>query len=153
SGLTSRRRLETILGFSSGALPTLFTGCAPDVHGRWLMYRRAHGETPFRGFGALSALPRRIRGSHRVGQWLTRLVAERGVEGYFHLYEVPRELLERFDLPEKDDIFMARGLPVDSLWDSLEARGVSWRGWNWRTPEAGNFEELLARLEGGDERL
>ena len=40
-GLPHRRRLETILGFSSGALPTLFTGRLPREHGRWLMYRRA----------------------------------------------------------------------------------------------------------------
>jgi len=153
NGLTHRRRLETILGFSSGALPTLFTGRAPDVHGRWLMYRRANGSTPFRGFGALSALPSRIRSRHRVGGWLTRVVADRGVQGYFHLYDVPRELLEEFDLPEKEDIFVAGSLPVESLWDALDRRSVAWRGWNWRTPESENLDALFARLETGDERL
>jgi hypothetical protein len=153
TGLLHRRRLETILGFSSGALPTLFTGRAPDIHGRWLMYRRANGSTPFRGFGTLAALPQRIRGSHRVGGWLTRLVVRRGVQGYFHLYEVPRHLLEKFDVPEKEDIFVPGSLPVDSLWDALDRRGVAWRGWNWRTPESANLDELVTRLEGGDERL
>ena len=52
AGLTCRRRLETILGFSSGALPTIFTGRMPSDHGRWLMYRRRSGDSPFAGFEA-----------------------------------------------------------------------------------------------------
>ena len=153
TGLVHRRRLETILGFSSGALPTLFTGRTPDQHGRWLMYRRANGSTLFRGFGALALLPARLRGSHRLGSWLRREVERRGVHGYFHLYEVPRELLERFDLPEREDIFAPGSLPMDSLWDTLERRRISWRGWNWRTSEGGNLEALAARAAMGDERL
>ncbi|MEO5618545.1 MAG: alkaline phosphatase family protein [Candidatus Eisenbacteria bacterium] len=151
--LAERRRLDTILGFSSGALPTLFTGRMPAEHGRWLMYRRATGATPFAGFGALAWLPARVRQSLRASRWLTRLVAQRGVRGYFHLYDVPRPLLEHFDLPEREDIFLPGGLPGVSLWDSLERRGVPWRGWNWRTPETANLAALEDRLAHGDERL
>ena len=151
AGLGCRRRLETILGFSSGALPTLFTGRMPAEHGRWLMYRRRSGDSPFRGFEWLRFLPPRIRESGRLSRRLTRLVAARGVRGYFHLYEVPRPLLARFDLPERADVFAPGGLPVDSLWDSLGRRGVPWRGWNWRTPEAENFAALEQRVAEGDE--
>lgn len=153
AGLDSRRRLETILGFSSGALPTLFTGRAPAEHGRWLMYRRRSGDSPFAGFEWLRFLPERVRQGGRLSRRLTRLVAGRGVRGYFHLYEVPRALLARFDLPERADVFAPGGLPVDSLWDSLARRGVSWRGWNWRTPEAENFAALERCVAEGDERL
>jgi len=151
--LRQRRRLDTILGFSSGALPTIFTGRMPAEHGRWLMYRRRSGDSPFAGFEWLRFLPERISQSGRVSRRLSRLVTSRGVHGYFHLYEVPRALLARFDLPERDDIFAPRGLPGDSLWDSLEKRGVAWRGWNWRTAEAENFAALESRLASGDERL
>jgi hypothetical protein len=153
--LVHRREIATILGFSSGALPTAFSGRRPREHGRWLMYRRAGVEpTPFRGFEHLAWLPRRLRSSWRLGQWLTREVARRGVRGYFNLYEVPRHELAAFDLPEKADIFSPGGLPCDSLWDSLERRGARWRGWNWRTPEARSYAELRARLEaGGDDLL
>ena len=118
--LPHRRRIETILGFSSGALPTLFTGRLPSEHGRWLMYRRAEGAgTPFRGFRWLGLLPPRLRRSWKFSVLLTRLVARRGVRGYFSLYQVPRELLEEFDLAERDDIFVPGGLPGDSLWDAV----------------------------------
>ncbi len=150
--LVQRRELATILGFSAGALPTAFTGRLPREHGRWLMYRRAFGnDTPFAGFGVLRGLPSRVRRSWRLGQWLTRRVAARGVAGYFNLYDVPRDELAYFDLAERADIFRPGGLPLDSLWDSLERRGLRWRGWNWRTPEAQGLDELLGRLRTGDD--
>ena len=150
--LAHRRELATILGFSSGALPTAFSGRPPREHGRWLMYRLAGTEpTPFAGFGALRMLPPRLKRSWRLARWLTRVVAQRGVRGYFNLYEVPPDELERFDLAEKADIFRPGGLPVETLWDTLERRGVRWRGWNWRTPEAQALDEALVAIAQGDE--
>jgi hypothetical protein len=150
--LAHRREIATILGFSSGALPTIFTGRLPREHGRWLMYRRAQGSTPFGGFGALKLLPPRLRRSWRLSQVLTRRVASR-VHGYFNLYEVPRDELPAFDLAERDDIFRPGGLPGDSLWDSLERRGIRWQGWNWRTPEADALRAALDHLRAGDRDL
>ena len=50
--LPERRPLATVLGFSSGALPTAFTGASAREHGRWLMYRRAPaGGGVFRDLG------------------------------------------------------------------------------------------------------
>jgi hypothetical protein len=151
ASLGHRRRLETVLGFSSGALPTLFSGRGPGAHGRFLMYRRRADATVFRGFGMLRALPRRLRESGFMTRALTRLVERRGVRGYFNLYQVPRALLEQFDLPERADIFAPGGLPVPSLWDTIERSGLAWRGWNWRTREADNARELDQALETGDE--
>jgi hypothetical protein len=147
--LTHRRRLDTILGFSSGALPTLFSGRLPDEHGRFLMYRRARGtDTPFRGLGWTRLLPPRLARSWRLRQWIARGVA-REVRGYFNLYEVPLAWLPDFDLPERADIFAPGGLPVDTLWDTLARGGVAWRGWNWRTPEADNLAALERALADG----
>ena len=151
--LPHRCRLETILGFSSGALPTLFTGRMPDEHGRWLMYRRARGGSPFAGFGALRLLPDRVRRGPVLARVLTTLVGSRGVHGYFHLYDVPREQLGRFDLAERCDIFAPGGLPGDSLWDSVARSGLRWRSWNWRTPESENLTALESILKRGDERF
>ncbi len=152
-GLPQRRKLDTILGFSSGALPTLFTGKLPAEHGRWLMYRRAAGSTPFAGFGWLRLAGGRVRRSWRVGRVLHALVRRRGVRGYFDLYDVPRPLLAEFDLAERDDIFAPKGLPVDSFWDTLARRGVSRVSWDWRTPESGNFAALERHVEEGNADL
>ncbi len=150
--LPHRRRLETILGFSAGALPTLFTGRLPHEHGRWLMYRRATGAgTPFRGFRRLAWLPPRLRRSWKLSVLLTRLVVARGVRGYFSLYEVPRELLEEFDLAEREDVFAAHGLPGDSLWSAPERLGLLWQGWSWRMPESESLAAVERALESGPE--
>ena len=150
AALGHRRRIETVLGFSSGALPTLFTGRMPAEHGRFLMYARASRGTPFAGFQWTRALPRPVRESALVGRVLSRVVARRGVRGYFHLYDVPRWMLPHFDLPERADIFRPGGLPLDSFWDALERRGLTWRQWNWRTPEAHNLRELERSAASGD---
>jgi hypothetical protein len=148
--LSERRPLATVLGFSSGALPTAFTGRAPREHGRWLMYRRAAAAGVFRGFAWLKLLPARVRASWRLTQWLSAQVERRGVRGYFNLYDVPRDELAAFDLPERDDIFAPGGLPCESLWDTLERAHVPWRGWNWRTPDETARAEALACLERGE---
>ncbi|NOT33277.1 MAG: hypothetical protein HOP12_03810 [Candidatus Eisenbacteria bacterium] len=148
-----RRRVETVLGFSSGALPTLFSGRLPHEHGRWMMYRRARRATPFAGFRALGLLPQRIQRSWKFGRWLHRWVERRGVRGYFQLYEVPRPLLESFDLAERRDLFAPGGLEVDTLWDSLARRRLPHRVWNWRTPEAAALAEAQAALANGSERV
>ncbi len=151
AALEHRRRLDTVLGFSTGALPTLFTGRMPCEHGRFLMYRRARSGTPFRGFEGLRWLPARVQRSGRLTRLLTRVVEGRGVRGYFHLYEVPRWLLPEFDLAERDDVFVPGGLPVRSLWDALAARGIPWAGRNWRTREADNFDWLERAVATGDD--
>lgn len=149
-GLEHRREIATILGFSSGALPTAFSGRLPREHGRWLMYRRAGADGGvFRGFERFGWLPGRVRRSWRLRQWLAARLAARAVRGYFNLYEVPLEELSRFDLAERDDLFAPRGLPVDTLWDALERLGVAWRSWNWRTPEPTALAQLESRLAAG----
>jgi hypothetical protein len=91
-----------------------------------------------------------VQRSERLRRFLSRIVERRGVRGYFHLYDVPRWLLPEFDLAERADIFAPGGLPFDSFWDGLERRGLSWRQWNWRTPEAENLRELERLAASGD---
>ena len=154
AGLVHRRPLETVLGFSAGALPTVFTGAPPARTGRFVMYRRAaRGASVFRGFGALALLPPRLRTSWRLGRMLHRIVQRRGVRGYFQLYDVPRALLPAFDLPERGDPFAPGGLPLPSLWDTLEARGVAWRRWDWRGDEGAHLEAAARALAEGREDL
>lgn len=148
--LAHRREIATILGFSSGALPTAFSGRLPREHGRWLMYRRAGADGGvFRGYERFRWLPGRLRRSWRLRRWLSARLAAGPVRGYFNLYDVPLDELARFDLAERDDLFAPGGLPVDTLWDAFERMGLAWRGWNWRTPEAEAVAQLRARLAGG----
>jgi hypothetical protein len=151
--LAHRRPVETVLGFSSGALPTLLTGRLPSEHGHWLMYRRARPDGAFRELGALRLLPGRLRRSWKLGRVLHRFIERRGVGGYFQLYEVPRELLCEFDLCERRDIFAPGAFGVDSLWEGFARRGARARVWSWRTPEDRNLVELQTAARDGDDAV
>lgn len=142
--LPHRRPLETILGFSSGAIPALLTGRWPRENGRWLMFARARGETPLSVAAWFARLPSRLRRSHRVGRLLHRLVARR-VRGYFSLYEIPWRRLPYFDLPERRDLYAPQAVPGHPTWfDDWAARGLAVRVWDWRSPEEANGGSFVA---------
>jgi hypothetical protein len=136
--LPHRRALTSVLGFSSGAIPALLTGTWPDENGRWLMYARANGATPFAVAALFARLPARLRRSYRVGRLLHSAIARR-VRGYFSLYEVPWALLPRLDVAEKRALYAPGGVEGHATWfDRWAERGYRVRAWDWRTPEAGN---------------
>lgn len=136
--LPHRRPLTSVLGFSSGAIPALLTGTWPDENGRWLMYARSAGRSPFAVAAWFARLPGRLRRSYRVGRLLHRLVA-RDIGGYFSLYEIPWRLLPRFDVAEKRPLFAPQAIPGHATWfDRWAARGYRVGVWDWRTPEAEN---------------
>lgn len=142
--LPHRRALDTILGFSSGAIPALLTGQWPRQTGRWLMYARARGETPLAIAALFARLPARLRRSYRVARLLHRLVA-RSVRGYFSLYEIPWHRLPFLDLPERHHLYAPNAVPGHPTWfDDWAARGFAVRAWDWRTPEAANAEAFVA---------
>lgn len=141
--LPERRPLDTVLGFSSGAIPALLSGTWPAENGRWLMYARASGSTPLSVAAPFARLPRRLRGSFRVSRVLHRLVA-RQVKGYFALYDVPWRLLPLFDLAERRFPYQPGGLDGRPTWfDRWAERGYRVRGWDWRTPESDNADGFV----------
>ena len=53
-----RRWLVTILGYSSGAIPSLLTGQTPSQHGHWNLLYRDPARSPFAWTRPLGRLPR-----------------------------------------------------------------------------------------------
>jgi hypothetical protein len=147
----TRGPLSTVLGYSTAALPTVFTGLWPAQHGHWAMYAYSPGTSPFRFLRPLGLLgPLAERAS--VRRWADRRVRRRGeVQGYFSLYSVPLRRLPLFDICERRDIFSPRAFPgAPSLFDLLE--GTRHRVWTWRAPEEANRLELLRTVREGDSR-
>src|SRR3989442_3999607 len=56
--LIDKRWLVTILGYSSGAIPSLLSGRYPNQHGHWNLFYRSPGASPFRWTRPLGRLPR-----------------------------------------------------------------------------------------------
>ena len=130
--LTERRWLTTILGYSSGAIPTILSGRTPSQHGHWNLFYRDPQRSPFRWTRALGRLPR-VAVENRVSRRLLKVVARRvsGYSGYFSLYDYPVAHLPEFDLTEKRDIYQPGGLDCPSIFDDLDAGGIPYECYNY----------------------
>jgi hypothetical protein len=149
--LPHRTHLDGVLGYSSGALPTVLTGATPARHGRMCLFtqRASDAEPVLRPLAWLGLLPRilherpRVRGL--VGRWLAEA---RRLEGYVNLGRVPPEAFRWLDLPEREDLFAARdigGSPT-FLQDARDA-GLTVEAARWQLPEAARWGEIFGRIE------
>jgi hypothetical protein len=109
--LEQRRPLGTILVSARARCPPRSPAAPARAWPLAHVSAVAAGEGVFHGFWRVRLLPPRLRQSWKLTGLLTRLVERRGVQGYFNLYDVPRDELPAFDLPERGDIFAPGGLP------------------------------------------
>jgi hypothetical protein len=130
--LPDRRWLVTVLGYSSGAIPTLLSGRVPAEHGHWNLFYRAPAASPFRWTRPLGRLPRPLvenpvarRGIKHLSRRLS------GYTGYFSIYDYPVAQLAQFDLAEKRDIYQPGGLSCPSLFDRLRQAGIAYEGYTY----------------------
>jgi hypothetical protein len=141
--LPFRRRLTTVFGYSSTAVPSLLTGALPVEHGHWFLYRRSRGSSPFREAALVARLPGRVRDSWRVRTRLQEYWRKKAdIKGYFSLYNVPMRVLPDLEPVEVRDTWAPGAFPgTPSLVDELVRREESFHLSDWRVPDA----EKLAR--------
>ena len=130
--LPFRRPLETVLGYSSGAIPTILTGLRPAQTGHWNLYYYDPKGSPFRWLRWFDFLPERIL-DNRVGRKLIKELGRR-VLGMGPLFEcgVKPALLPLFNFVEKQNIYSEGGIPNSvSIFDLLHARKVPYRVYSY----------------------
>jgi hypothetical protein len=146
--LTHRRRLRTILGYSSAAIPSLLTGAVPREHGHWFLYLRARTprDSPFTGARLLARLPGRVADSwsvrRRMAEWWRRRA---GIRGYFGLYEVPYRELADLDYIERRDTWAPGNFAGGSFIDDVAAAGADLFVSDWRVPDDQKFAAAILR--------
>ncbi len=154
--LPERHRVETVLGYSCGAIPTVLTGALPSRHGFWNYYYRSPETSPFWWTRPLRYLPKRFRewrGTRRIIQMISKVLA--GYGGYFSVGNLPVDRMAYFDLSEKSQIYEPGALaPTRSIFDELETNGTAYECYNYH---AHSDEEILAlmpsRLRESDARV
>lgn len=122
--LPHRRPVRTVLGYSSGAIPTLLTGRPPAEHGHWNLFYYDPAGSPFRWLTAARFLPDRAL-NHRVGRRLLKAVGRR-VLGLGPLFEcaVSPRLLPYFNWVERRNIYAPGGIAgARSIFDELADAG------------------------------
>jgi hypothetical protein len=141
--LPYRVPLRTILGFSSGAIPTMLTGEPPAVTGHWNLFYYDPAGSPFRWLRRFAFLPDAIL-DNRLTRKLVKEAGRRflGMGPNFECCVSPR-VLPYFNFLERRDIYGRRGiLNVDSIIDQLADAGVRYRVYTYHQ---WTDEEILSR--------
>jgi hypothetical protein len=109
-----------VLGYSSGAIPSILTGRVPADHGHWNLLYYDPIASPFRWLRAFSVLPNRLL-DNRIGRLLLKELGRR-LLGLGPLFEVcvPPHLLPWFNWIEKRNIYAPAGIDGgDSIFDEM----------------------------------
>ena len=141
-----RRPLDSVLGFSTAAIPSILTGRFPDEHGRLSLFHRANGHSPFAKLSLICAMPPAIV-ENRYARFAVKTLARRinHLSGYFQLYGIPLKYLPKLDVCEKRNIYEPGGIPDSiSIFDLLERNGTSYKAYCYHD---GPDDQLLASIE------
>jgi hypothetical protein len=152
SELPVRKALRTVLGFSSGAIPTILTGLNPAQTGHWNLLYYDPARSPFRWMRWFSRLPDRAL-DNRVSRKLIKELGRR-VLGMGPLFEccVSPKLLPWFDWVEKRNIYSEGGIPGSvSIFDLLKSRQIPYRVYSYhQLRDAEILDHARRDLQSGD---
>ncbi|HWR37609.1 MAG TPA: alkaline phosphatase family protein [Clostridia bacterium] len=126
--LPYRTPLRTVLGFSSGAIPTILTGVPPAENGHWNLFYYDPNGSPFWWLKYFSFLPDAIL-DHRVPRKILKELGRRvlGLGKSFEVCVNPH-LLRWFNWVEKKNIYAQGGITgAPSIFDQLAAKDIPHR--------------------------
>jgi hypothetical protein len=153
--LPYRQPLRTVLGFSSGAIPTMLTGLSPAENGHWNLFYYDPQGSPFRWLRHFHFLPERLI-DHRVTRKLLKEMGRHalGMGRNFECCVSPR-LLPWFNFIERRDIYSPGGIAgAKSVFDLLLEKGIPHRVYTYHH---WSDEEILRRalrdMEESDARF
>ncbi|MGH7368447.1 MAG: alkaline phosphatase family protein [Candidatus Rokuibacteriota bacterium] len=149
--LPHRQPLRTVLGYSSGAIPTILTGRLPAEHGHWNLLYYDPARSPFGWLKHLAFLPDRLL-NHRLARRLLKELGRR-VLGLGPLFEVcvSARLLPWFNWIEKRNIYDPGGIEGGpSIFDELARQGVPHRVYSYhRFTDAQILRQAIQDLQQG----
>jgi Type I phosphodiesterase / nucleotide pyrophosphatase len=143
--LPFRQPLKTVLGFSSGAIPSLLTGEAPSKHGHWNLFYHDPANSPFGWMRGLRHFPDKIA-NHRVSQKVIKEVGRH----FFHMgpqFEcyVKPTLMPYFNWVERRCIYEPGGISgAPSIFDRLVENRVPYRAYSYHHA---NDKEILQQAQ------
>jgi predicted AlkP superfamily pyrophosphatase or phosphodiesterase len=130
--LPHRAPLQTVLGFSSGAIPTILTGLPPAVTGHWNLFYYDPAGSPFRWLRHFQLLPDAVL-EHRVTRKLVKELGRRllGMGPLFECSVSPR-LLPWFNYVEKKNIYDQGGVSgAPTIFDQLAKNEIPHRVYSY----------------------
>ncbi len=131
--LEYRQKVPSLLGFSSGVIPSILTGMMPQKHGHWNLFYLNPEKSPFRWTRFFKILPDALinsRYTRKAIHIISKRLSKYG--GYFHIYGVPTQMLSYYDICEKNNIYSPGGINgVKSIFDVFVEKGVNYRAFSY----------------------
>jgi len=137
----TKKPIKSILGFSSGVIPSILTGKYPPEHKHWFLYFYSPDKNCFRWIRCFNWLPPKLLNNryvrHMIEEISKRLM---GYTGYFETYLIPIEHLHLYDICENKSIYKPNGIREGkSLFDHLTERGINYKCYSYPTTDKDIF--------------
>lgn len=147
----TRKRLDSVFGYSSACVPSIVSGRWPDQHRNWCFFVHDPAHSPFAGLRPLRWLPEFVTGRRRFRRLLTRFLKVRlGFRGYFDLYNIPFRHIHLFDFTEKRSPLQPGGMNRGpNIFDTLVERNVPYFVSDPALSDEANRDALIGALAAG----
>jgi hypothetical protein len=153
--LPYRAPLKTVLGYSSGAIPSILTGRPPAEHGHWNLFYYDPEGSPFRWLTPFRVFPDALL-DNRVTRKILKETGRRllGLGTLFDCCMSPRHL-PWFNWVEKRNIYEEGGIVgAPSIFARLRAEGVPYRVYTYhRLTDAEILRQARVDVEAGAARF
>lgn len=141
----NRKKLTSVLGYSSACVPSILSGRWPAEHRNWSYFVYDPKRSPFQCLRPLRWLPRGVTSRRIFRRWLSRYMKARlRFRGYFDLYNMPFQQISEYDFTEKRSPLQPGGMNQGTnIFDFLEERRIDYHVSDPERGEAANLASLI----------
>ena len=144
----TRKRLDSVFGYSSGCVPSIVSGRWPDEHRNWCYFVYDPAHSPFRVLRWLRWLPAAVTSRRIFRRWLSKFVkVGLNFRGYFDLYNIPFRFIHLFDFSEKKSPLLPGGMNAGpNIFDFLTQKKIPFFVSDPAHSDEQNRDNLMARI-------
>lgn len=144
-----RHKLRSVFGYSSACVPSIVSGRWPKDHKNWCYFVHDPENSPFQFLSCLRFLPKALTSRRIVRRLITKLAKKKlGFEGYFDLYNIPFQHINRYDFTEKKSPLLPGGMNQgDNIFDTLTDEKIPYFVSNPNESEETNLANVKDAIE------
>ena len=145
----TRKRLESVFGYSSACVPSILSGRWPVEHRNWCYFVYDPVHSPFKWLRCLRWLPNPVTSRRIFRRWLSRFIkVHLKFRGYFDLYNIPFKYISLYDFSEKKSPLQPGGMNRGTnIFDHLREHEIPYHVSAPEKSEAANLAALTQDIE------
>lgn len=142
----TRKRLNSVFGYSSACVPSILSGRWPVEHRNWCYFVYDPKNSPFKSLRPLRWLPSQLTTRRIFRRWLSKFIKVKlNFRGYFDLYNIPFKYISLYDFTEKKSPLQPGGMNRGpNIFDYLGEREIPYHVSDPGKSEQKNLEGLMS---------